>query len=353
MPKKIARGWKIAALLSTLTVSVTGLHIALNTNLLGSDQLCDGRLSSKSVEAAFSKSGRLLGHDGPTSSSEDTLLFDCTIVSKSAIPGADDQELFVSATRNRADFPFTDNGGPKPATIAFFSGEATGAVVDDDRAWVWLPASCATDEAAVVRGDIRSGQVTQTSRMALVRLLVDTANRLAERTGCSDKRLQAPTALEPPPETRTADPRKLCGIKGLSLPATATDPGAKIQETVPEEPKPMWSCSVVLDEEAEPSPSESDYLTYSVVQDPVILAGLKKSDEFSEASPIPGWQASGIDDMHVVADCSGTETYFAMGLGQQYFQSREKPQSPKSASLFRTFTDKVGAAFGCTAITDS
>ncbi|MFG3494508.1 hypothetical protein [Streptomyces sp. NPDC047928] len=351
MPKNITRGWKITGLLSVVAVSLAGLHLGMNTNILGADQLCGGRVPSKSAEAAFSQTGRLSDQDGPTGSSDDRLVFDCTIVSKSAIPGSDDQELFISVTRERADFPFTDNGGPNPATLAFFSGEATGAVVDDDRAWVWLPVSCATDEAAVVRGDIRRGEATAESRMALTRLLVDTANRLAERTGCSDTTLQAPTTLQPAPKARTADPQKLCGVKGLALPATAADSNAKIGETVPEAPSPIWSCSVMLDDNSEPALRTSGYLTYSVVQDPVILAGLKKSPDYSEASPVPGWQVSGVDDMHVVADCSGTDTYFAMRLGEQYFRSVERPEAPKSRALFKTFTDKVGTELGCTGIT--
>ncbi|OKK06861.1 hypothetical protein AMK26_12925 [Streptomyces sp. CB03234] len=350
MPKKIIRGWKTIALLSALAVSLAGLHIALNTNLLGRDQLCDRRVSAKFVEAAFAKTGSLSDEEGPTSSDGDPLLFDCTIVSKSVVPGSDDQELFISVTRERADFPFTDNGGPDPANIAFFSGNATGAVVDDDRAWVWLPASCATEQAAVVRGDVRRGQVTQESRMALVRLLVDTANRLVERTGCSDTNLKAPTKLAPTPRPRTADPQKLCGITGLSLPTSVAGPNAKVQETLPEALSRIWSCSVTL-EDSEASVRESGYLTFSVVQDPVVLASLKKYPEYSEASPIPGWKVSGVDDTHVVADCAGKATYFSMRLGQQYFRSTEQSDSPKSASLFKAFTSKIGTALGCPAIT--
>ncbi|UYQ62374.1 hypothetical protein [Streptomyces peucetius] len=98
------------------------------------------------------------------------------------------------------------------------------------------------------------------------------------------------------------------------------------------------------------SVERSGYITYSVTRDPLILAGIKKMDDYSAEDPIPGWPVTGVGPRHIVANCNGTETYFAMELGVQYTETLESAGFVKDHVLFRDFVESVGKQFDCTGV---
>lgn len=343
----VSRRWKITASLVSLAIVGSWLHISYNTNLLGEDRLCGGLVPSQAAEAAFSRTGRISDENAPTSGPDDFAV-DCWIDNTSALPGFANQQIHVYTTRDRADFPFT-RGGPDQATATFFSGEASGAVVDGYEAWVWLPPSCSDRDSIRVKASVTSQ--ASADRGGLAGLAVDTANRLMAHMQCDARPLTAPQTIGQAPEERDADPQRLCGVAGFSLPVESTGQASGIREIAPTSRGPLWSCFVALDDGSDDSDRGSGFATYSVVQDPTVIAGMKKSSKYSEQSPIEGWPVSGFDDNHIVVNCGGKETYFSMEIGSQLTQSWENPDAPRSSTLFQSFVREVGRSINCSKIT--
>ncbi|MEU3249606.1 hypothetical protein [Streptomyces sp. NPDC006997] len=334
--RRAGLGRKIIAPALAVVVLAVGAHLWLNTNLFGDDDVCGGLVSADAAEDVFSHSGRLSDRDGPDDRPGDLLAFTCRVETSSFLPGSDDEHLTILATRERGDFPFTDDGRwPNPATVSFFSGSGTRATgaIGADHGWVLLPDACATaDGPAVIEGYAPEGS----DPVRFARLLTEVANHAAERADCASERpLTAPTALTSAPKARQVDAGTVCGLRGLEFPGPDGVTGAR--ETVQDGTGPTWSCAV------------HDYATYTVTRDPHLVAGIRSSPGYEEQPRVAGHQVSGFDPRHVVADCAGTPTYFSLDAGDDYLSALEEPGAPRLRELFENFVDVAGERFGCTA----
>ncbi|MEU3743762.1 MULTISPECIES: hypothetical protein [Streptomyces] len=328
---RAALGWKVVAPVLAIGVLAVGIHLWLNTNLLGRDEVCGGLVSTDSAAAVIPSSGRVSDRDGLDARPGDRLAFTCTVESSSFLPGSDTAHMRISGSRERGDFAFTDDGRwPNPATASFFTGGATGAV-GEDHGWVLLPGTCTTQNGpAIVEGYAPEGS----DPVKLARLLTDVANKAAERAGCLDKGpLGAPTALTASPESRLVDDAAVCGLQGLTFPGP--DGRTRAEETVQENTRPTWACEV------------AGYATYAVTQEPRIVEGIRSSPGFKEQPRVAGRQVSGFDSWHVVADCAGVPTYFSLEFGQSYQDAVGAPGTPRRQDLFDDFVEAAGKRLGC------
>ncbi|MER6613560.1 hypothetical protein [Streptomyces xantholiticus] len=329
-------GRKVIAPVLATGVLAVGAHLGLNTNLFGGDEVCGGLVSTDAAAAVFPSSGRVSDREGLDSRPGDRLAFTCTVESSSFLPGSDTEHLRISGTRERGDFPFTDDGRwPSPAKVSFFSGGGTGAV-GDDHGWVLLPGTCTTaaDGPAIIEGYAPEGSDPAT----LARLLTAVANNAAERVGCGGNgALVPPGALATPPEPQRPEKGVVCGLAGLAFPGPNGQGAA--QETVQDAPGPTWACDV------------PGYAIYAVTQEPRIIEAIRSSPGYEEQPRLVGRQVSGFDPHHVVADCAGTPTYFSLELGQKYHDAVGAPGTPRIQELFDTFVEAVGKRFGCSAPT--
>ncbi|MGW3385950.1 hypothetical protein [Streptomyces cinereoruber] len=341
--RRSGKGRKVVAPLLVLAVLAVGAHLWLNTNAFGHDEVCGGLLSADTAAAVFPSSGRVSDRDGLGTRPDDRLALTCTVESTSFLPGAETGSIRISVGRERGDFPFADDGRwPNPAAVSFFSGGATdgttggvagGATggVGDGHGWVLLPAGC-TDAAgpAAVEGYAPEGS----DPVRFAGLLTEVANRAAERAGCSaGEPLRAPTGLAAASEPRPVGDGAVCGLAGMAFPGPERRPGAK--QIVQEDPRPTWTCEI------------EGYADYAVVQEPRIVEGVRSSPGFTGQPSVAGRRASGFDPWHVVTDCAGTPTYFALRTGPDYNDAAGTPGTPRMRELFDGFVEAAGKRLGC------
>ncbi|GGT76647.1 hypothetical protein GCM10010243_64190 [Streptomyces matensis] len=327
-------GRRIIAPVLAVTVLTASAYLWLNTNVLGRGDLCGGLVSGNTAEEVFPRSGRLSDGPGLDGSSSDRVAFACTVERSSFLLGPGTDHLRVSGSRERGDFPFREEGRwPSPATMSFFSGGATGGV-GQDHGWVLLPEACIDDNGpAIVEGYAPKGA----DPLALARLLTEVANNAAQRGGCaSDEPMSAPEALAPAPAARPVRDDTVCGIAGLTFPGPAARERAGTTETVQRDGGPVWSCEV------------DNHATYAVTQEARLIAGIRSSPGYTEQRRVAGHEVMGADPTHVVADCGGVPTYFAMEVHEGYTAALEEPGAPGLRSLYDNFVDVAGERFGCT-----
>ncbi|CAL9594452.1 hypothetical protein [Streptomyces sp. enrichment culture] len=325
---------KVAAPFLAVAVLATGAHLWWNTNVFGPADVCGGLVPTDAAQAVFSASGRVSDRDGLADRSGDQLDFTCTVENTSLVPGSDTGRIRVSGSRERGDFPFTDDGRwPGPASMAFFSGGATGAV-GADHGWVLLPDACTTsDGPAIIEGYAPQGS----DPMQLTRLLTEVADNAAERADCAaGLHLTAPDRLPAAAEQRRVGNAAVCGVKGLEFPGVP-ERRAEATEKVQDGTGATWSCEV------------TKRATYAVTQEPHIVAGIRSSPGYTEQPHTAGHQLSGFDKHHVVADCGGTPTYFSLEFDEAYTSEVDAPDTPSTQDLFTNFIDAAGKQFGCSA----
>ncbi|MEU9378494.1 hypothetical protein AB0D94_32705 [Streptomyces sp. NPDC048255] len=324
--------WQWIAPVLALGVLVTAAHVWLNTNVLAGKDLCGGLVSTAAADAVLPGAGRISDRNGLDTRPGDPLDFSCTVESSSVLPGSETGRLRISGTRERGDFPFTAGRWSSPATVSFFSGGATGGV-GENHGWVLLPASCTNSRPAIIEGYAPEGS----DPVELSRLLTDVANRAAERAGCAgDRPMTPPDTLAAVPVSREVTDGRVCGVEGLAFPGLGGANG-KARETVQDRTDAAWACEV------------AGHATYAVTQEPQIIAAVRASPGYKEQPPAAGLNVAGFDPRHVVADCSGTPTYFSMELGRNYTAALGSPGTPPSQELFNSFIDSVGQRFGCSA----
>ncbi|WP_199547257.1 hypothetical protein [Streptomyces sp. N35] len=320
----------IAAVLAVVIVAV-GAHLWLNTNLMSKESVCGGLVPTDSADSVFSTSGRVTEGVALDVASADRLDFTCTVDSSSFLPGSKTESVRISGSRERGDFAFSEDGRwPSPARMSYFADGATGAV-GSDHGWVLLPDSCTTqDGPAVVEAYAPEGS----DPAKVARLLTEVANRAAKQANCvGRKELTGPDGLVSAPKAQQVTGDTVCGLEGLQFPGPKGQP--KSVQRVQDRAKHTWSCEV------------EGYAVFSVTQEPHVVAGIQASPTYETQPEVAGHKVSGFDPQHVVADCSGTPTYFSLQVGQDYHDAMGQPGTPRVKELFENFVDVVGKRFNC------
>ncbi len=323
-------GPKIIAPVLAVVVVAVGAHFWLNTNLFAKESVCGGLVSTESADSVFSTSGRVTDGVALDVASGDRLDFTCTVDSSSFLPGSNTESLRISGSRERGDFAFTGDGRwLSPARMSYFADGATGAV-GSDHGWVLLPSSCMTqDGPAIIEAYAPEGS----DPAQVARLLTEVANSAAEQANCAGgKSLTEPDVLVPAPKSHQVT-GKVCGLEGLRFPGQKGQSNSR--ERVQDRTKHTWSCEV------------EGHAVFSVTQEPHIIAGIQSSPTYEAQRQVAGHKVSGFDSQHVVADCSGTPTYFAMEIGQDYHDAMGQPGTPRVQELFENFVDVAGQQYGC------
>ncbi|MFE1873023.1 hypothetical protein ACFW9N_19275 [Streptomyces sp. NPDC059496] len=310
---------KTLAAAVTAVAALGGLHLWLNTNAFGDSALCGGVVTTESVDAVLTGAGRISDRPGPRSGADDgKTQFDCVIERKAAaLPGSDKQTLHIQGTSERGDFAFTGGRWPDASAVSFFPGGGAAS----GRAWVLLPAAC-TDRQA---GLVEAYAPDSADAAKLVGLLTGTANRVSDRAGCTPPApLAAPARIAPVMRQHPAVASGVCGLPGFTVPEVR-------METV-QVSDVSWSCGAATAEGG-----KAAYATFSVTRDPAVIEGIRKSQ---------GFTGHGFDATHILSDCAGKATYFAMEPGPRYTESLGTGE-PAPSDLFNAFTKKARANFGC------
>ncbi|MFE4056552.1 hypothetical protein ACFXP3_09695 [Streptomyces sp. NPDC059096] len=296
-----------------------GLHLWLNTNVFGESALCGGLVTAEAAESVLTGAGRISDRPGPRSGADDgRTQFDCVIERGAAVlPGSGTQTLHLQGTSERGDFAFTGGRFPDASAVSFFKGGGVGP----GRAWVLLPAAC-TDRQA---GLVEAYAPEDADPAKVVGLLTGTANRVSDRTDCALPTPQpAPDRVAPVMPPQRAVSTGVCGLPGFTVPEVRVQ-SVQVSGI-------SWVCGTATAEG-----EEADYATFSVTQDPAVIEGIRKSE---------GFTGQGFDATHIVSDCSGKATYFAMEPGPRYAES-SGTGAPAPKDLFTAFTKKAGAEFDC------
>ncbi|SDL02358.1 hypothetical protein [Streptomyces indicus] len=323
-------GPKIIAPALAVVIAAVGAHLWLNTNLFAKDSVCGGMVPTASADAVFTASGRVTDGVALDASSSDRLDFTCTVDSSSFLPGSETESLRISADRERGDVAFMEGRWPSPARMSYFADGATGAV-GADHGWVLLPEACTTqDGPAIVEAYAPEGSDPK----KVARLLTEVANKAAQQADCaSGKALTAPDSLVAAPKPQPVTGDEICGLQGLRFPGQKGQ--SKISEWIQDRSEHTWSCEV------------EEHAVFSVTQEPHLIAAMQASPAYEPQPQVAGHKVSGFDSQHVVADCSGTPTYFSMEIGQKYHDAMGQPGTPRSNAMFENFVDVAGQRFGC------
>jgi hypothetical protein len=293
-------------------------------------------VSTKAAAELFPGGGRVSDRKGlHISKPYSEIEFTCDVETSSFVPGSETEYLRIRGTRERGDSPFIPDPWPNPATTSFFSGGTAGGAtggVGPYLSWVLAPATC----LGLLPAFIAVSTPADFDRVKRARFVTDIANKAAVRADCAgDQPLTAPAGLPAAPVAHPVTKGSVCGITGLPFPGPDGDI-AKARETVQDRTAPTWACEV------------KDRAVFAVTQDPQFLAAITGSQGYASEQPgVAGLRMSGFDGRHVVADCSGTPTYFSLELRPVYATALGSPGTPTAKELFAGFVETAGKSFGC------
>ncbi|MBD0741692.1 hypothetical protein [Streptomyces sp. CBMA152] len=322
-PQTHPRGKK-PVLLGAAALVVIAVLLALygwrNTNILGAEAFCDGRLDSKRLQSALDTTGRVskvaeqAGDGHPE--------FRCTMERSSLLTGADDLKVTLRTATEEGAFPFTTAVWKDPADRSYFKDGATGAV-SGRSGYVVLPHDCWA-KIGNVQGSriVRPGQHTvaaveatmeqgMADRMGLARLLVDVAQKVARQAGCDTPDLRAPSALSEPAEPHPTDARNVCSLPGFSLPRDAVITGAAEpgRERLNRQPE-TWTCDLALQGGGDAR------LSLAATSDAALVrAALDRPGVFKD---LPGGKGMISPNQEAVLHCAGGDVYFAARWNTAY-----------------------------------
>ncbi|MEU3351352.1 hypothetical protein [Streptomyces sp. NPDC037389] len=322
------------------TLVIGGLNLALNTNLLGPSNLCDGLISEAQAERTLGAVGRLAS-DSTTSPPAGKLgEFHCKLTQIAKFTGGNEKNLWVDSYQQLGNFPFTVR--PRwsyPAKVSFFTGSAIGAVSDTD-GWVLLPQSCWSPDKNGPRVHVIEAGVPghPVARMELARLLVNAANNAARREGCAKKELAAPTTLESPPEITNTSPDAVCGIRGFTAPVTGAAGIGRHVEQSGNFSNPVWTCDLT------PKGAQSPYTRFSITRDKTLVSAQAQQISYLNARPPQGWNAQGDRKTGIIASCKDGDTYFSVHMEKRPTRPTEESEVK---ALFDSFVKAAGNKLGC------
>ncbi|MFF1477309.1 hypothetical protein ACFVYD_06990 [Streptomyces sp. NPDC058301] len=355
---------KKPALLGAVALVVIAALIALycwrNTNILGSDSFCGGRLGSNGVQSALDTRGRVskMAEQGGEGRPE----FRCTVQRTSLLAGGDDLKMTVRTATGEGAFPFTTAVWKDPAQRSYFKDGATGAV-SGRGGYVVLPQACwakvgniqgsavvhpAQHTVATVEATMEQGTA---DRMGLARLLVDAARTVAKQAGCDTPSLRAPSALSEPGDERPTRAREVCGLTGFTLPPDSVitgvaEPG---QERLNHQ-SGTWTCDLAL-----AGSGEARLSLAATSEAAFVRAALDEPGAFTK---LPGGRGLASPRQEAVVHCAGGDVYFTARWNTAYGNALRKHTGgdvSKAADLRRAtlqnFLNATAASHSCPNVT--
>ncbi|ROP44217.1 hypothetical protein EDD94_8004 [Streptomyces sp. PanSC9] len=317
--RKMKQLFTVSGVLVGVT-AITSSYLWWNTDVLGADSFCGGRLNSADVRAALDSTGRL----GQAQSHLDPGLpeYTCTVERTSRFVGGKDQQLTVKTSSEQGAFPFTTSVWKSPATRSYFTNGLTGAV-SDSGGYVVLPKAC-WDKVGALQGNrvVRAGKgavaaveatVTQgrADRTGLARLLAHSAQQIARKAGCANPGTDRAPGLGAPAARRTTDVQSVCGLRGFALPEAAVlvgraEPDAEQINTATAH---TWACDLQLAGSARAS------MSFTATTDGIFAhAALSGPTRFQKLPSHRGETAPGQAVLH----CRDNDVYFAARWNSAY-----------------------------------
>ena len=348
----------VAASALVVVAAITTLHCWWNTNLFGDEALCGETLESGAIQEALDTPGRLSVVSAQVGSGFPE--FRCVVERTSKFTGAEDQRVAVGTSSRQGAFPFVTASWKDPASRSYFKSGRSGAV-SGSGGYVILPVSCWDKVGSIQGSQARRGEKGAVAtveatvekgsadRAGLARLLDRTAQRVAEKAGCADRRPAEP-ALAAPAEPRPTDPAEVCGLPGLSLPqgavlAAVATPGS---EQVNTGASHTWACDMEL------AGSSKSRLSFAATSDRAVVdAALRDAGALRQLPGNEGWAATAQAVLH----CRGGDVYFAARWNTEYegalLDSTGTPEKfgDIRRATFQNFLDAATTSRSCPDVT--
>ncbi|MFJ8822663.1 hypothetical protein ACIREE_12840 [Streptomyces sp. NPDC102467] len=342
-------------------LALTSLYCWWNTDVLGDDAYCDGKLASADAGSVLDSAGRISAVTTQVGTGSGRAEFRCTIERTSRFIGTGTQRLTLRTGTESGSFPFTTAVWKDPASRSYFTNGATGAV-SGSGGYVVLPKACWSKVGAFQGSRIvvpDDGSVTTVEAAmdqgsadpaALARLLTGLAQKVATDAGCAEPEPARPPVLAAPSDPRDTDARAVCGLKGFSLPAAtlptaAAEPGT---EQVNRATAHTWACDLAL------SGTSGARLSLAATSDPTTLEAVRNdSDAFEE---LPGGKGRATTNQALLK-CDTSDVYFAARFNPEYksllMDRVRRAGDPASTAVrleqttFQAFLDSAAASYGC------
>lgn len=344
----------VAAVASVVVAALAWSYCSWNTNLLGEESFCGGRMESGEVQAALDSTGRVSQVDASVDAQRPT--FSCTVERTSRFVGDEEQRVTVRTSFKEGAFPFTTHVWKTPASRSYFTGGVTGAVSQDFGGYVVLPEACwgklrgerGDGVMAIVEAEVEKGAVDADG---LARLLTRSARQVAEKAGCGTAALSAVPDLAAPSTPGKTDVGNVCGVRGFTLPkeavvASRAEPG---QEQVNEGGADTWACDLHL------AGSAKGVVSFSATSDKNFVETATKA-KYSGFKALPG--DKGVAALgQAVLHCGDGDVYFAANWNTAYDGALadsvpgEVPYTEARKSTFQNFLDATAADHSCPRVT--
>ncbi|MEU5430104.1 hypothetical protein AB0H73_31535 [Streptomyces olivoreticuli] len=255
-------------------------------------------------------------------------------------------------------FPFDASTGTSPAALSYFGNQTLGGV-SDNAGWLSLPKQCGEDLASRRSGSfaraitirIQDPSPTQENRRAHISKALSTAMfKLSKANGCATAQTDGDPALHAPSPVRPLNLTQACSLPHFSIPNESRPGDVPQQETeqVSRKDHQMWSCDIRFKEASEPD------ISITMTQDKNLMPSLSKGIDRSTPATV-GWKASGSTSGPLLASCEKIDTYFSIGISNEYRQLIEKNKgisaSEARKKIFQSFINSMGGQLGCPGIT--
>ncbi|RPK56713.1 hypothetical protein EES42_40405 [Streptomyces sp. ADI95-17] len=344
----------VAAVALVVVAALASSYCWWNTNLLGVDSFCGGRLGSGDVRAALDSTGRV--SQVSAQADPQRVGFTCTVERTSRFIGGDDQRVKISTDSRQGAFPFTTHFWKNPAARSYFKEGVTGAVAQDFGGYVVLPKSCWDkfgswqdgSGVAIVEAEVQKGAV---DAAGLARLLTRSARQVAEKAGCGTAALSAAPDLAAPSASRTTDVQNVCGVRGFALPkaAVVVSRAEPDLEQVNDGSVDTWACDLSL------AGSAKGAVSFAVTSDKNFVEAAQKYPYGFKA--LPGDKGVAGSDQ-VVLHCDSSDVHFSAHWNTEYegalIDSLHRDwgaYAKVKKATFQNFLDATVAAHSCPRVT--
>ncbi|MFG2540336.1 hypothetical protein ACGFU4_34380 [Streptomyces sp. NPDC048511] len=343
----------VAAVASVVVAALAWSYCSWNTNLLGAESFCGGRMESGEVQAALDSTGRVSQVDASVDAQRPT--FSCTVERTSRFVGGEEQRVTVRTSFKEGAFPFTTHVWKTPASRSYFTGGVTGAVSQDFGGYVVLPEACwgklrgerGEGVMAIVEAEVEKGAVDADG---LARLLTRSARQVAEKAGCGTAALSAVPDLAAPSAPGKTDVGNVCGVRGFTLPkeAVVASRAESGQEQVNEGGADTWACDLHL------AGSAKGVVSFSATSDKNFVEAAKNARRDSDTTR---GDSGFVGREEAVLHCADGDVLFAMKGNVEYDGAlrdngiRGLANVEAHKATFQNFLDATAADHSCPRVT--